>query len=778
MAKEFRRANMGKRIVSIVLSIAVLGLIIPLSSNLAHAAPGDYIVTGLAGTIDRVTPAGVVTPIAAGLDPITSIAIDKNGDYVVVAFNGAIGKVSGGVFTPDPSSPLPSQLTDVAIDANGDYVVVGFNGLIGKVSGGVFTPHPLSPLAPGLTGISIDYNGDYIATGAGVIHQISGGINTPIVGLPNPLWGIAIDSFGDYIVTPSHAVGKVSGGIFSPIAGGLPNVTPNIAIDSNGDYIITAAQAPTILVKVPAPLGPPVPIVLSVPIALQTSIAIEPNPPEHFLTYQVNESKNTPKFEKTESWLGDLFGEGDYRVEKPYRLLNPVDKNDEGLYDTETHMVAYKLKQQDYKKTDGYDKILVENQFGEISLDIRKAKLLLVPSAKNHDDYPEELAPYAADHFKCYDVKVTKNTPKFEKRYVNVYDPNFDEDRKLEVKNPRLYCNPVQKIHGDYTGTILSPETPLVCYDVKKAKGEENHDRTSVFTNNQFGPEALDTKKEKELCVPSTITYPDNDKDGILANEDPDDSDPCNPSVNNQVCQAITNSPGEHFMSYQVKETKNTPKFKKFNMDLADKLGYGEVKVKKIQRLLNPVDKNNEGIQDEITHMVGYQIQKQDYTKYDGYDQIMVANQFGLINLDVKNPKLLLVPSAKSHDSTPDVLLTLNSHFTCYDVKVTKGTPNFKKIKADVYDPNFDEDRTMDVKKPRMFCNSMQTNALKAPNGVYGEQLLCYDVKKSKGEPKHDRTSVFTNNHYGPEELDTKKEKELCVPSMMINPGMTQVNPP
>ncbi len=495
---------------------------------------------------------------------------------------------------------------------------------------------------------------------------------------------------------------------------------------------------------------------------------------EHYLSYQINESKGTPKFESTNVGLNDQFSSGEFKVKQLYRLFNPVDKNDEGLTNEENHLVGYRIQGKDKVR----ETVLVENQFGILSLDIKNERLLLVPSSKNHTSTPDSLKT-PSDHFKCYDVKVTKGTPNFKKLKADVYDPNFEEDRTMDVKKPRYFCNPVEKIHDNTTTQIISPDDHLVCYDVKKSKGQPNHDRTSVFTNNQFGPEALDTKKERELCVPSKIIYPDNDYDGLPANEDPDDSDPCNPSVNNQVCQAITNSPGEHFMSYQVKETKNTPKFQKFYMDLADKFGYGDFKVKKILRLLNPVDKNNEGIQDEITHMVGYQIQKQDYTKYDGYDQIMVANQFGLINLDVKKPKVLLVPSAKSHDSIPDVLLTLNNKFTCYDVKVTKGTPNFKKIKADVYDPNFDEDRIMDIKKPRIFCISMQTNnVIKAPNEVYGEQLLCYDVKKSKGEPNHDRTSVFTNNYFGPEELDTKKEKELCVPSTIIKPGMTQVNPP
>ena len=100
---------------------------------------------------------------------------------------------------------------------------------------------------------------------------------------------------------------------------------------------------------------------------------------------------------------------------------------------------------------------------------------------------------------------MTKNTPKFEKLEVTVDDPNFEETRDLQVKKPRLFCSPVEKTHGGETTEVLNPDNHLVCYDVKKVSGEPKHEKTSVFTNNQFGPEELDTKKEKELCVPSVI---------------------------------------------------------------------------------------------------------------------------------------------------------------------------------------------------------------------------------------------------------------------------------
>ncbi len=489
---------------------------------------------------------------------------------------------------------------------------------------------------------------------------------------------------------------------------------------------------------------------------------------EHFLSYQIKETKNTPKFEKFYVGLSDQFSSGEFKVKQIYRLLNPIDKNDEGINNTITHLVGYKIQVQD-NRNKVKETVLVENQFGELSLDIKKAKLLLVPSTKDLNTQSKKIPLITSDHFKCYDVKVTKNTPNFKKLKADVYDPNFGEDRTLDVKKPRLFCTPVEKNHNNQVSPIVNSQNHLVCYDAKKSKGESNHQRLTVFTSNQFGPESLDTKKERELCVPSTVNYPDNDLDGFNALSDPDDNDPCNPNSQNSLCLAIENISPEHFLAYQIKETKNTPKFEKINVGLSDQFTTGDVKVRKIDRLLNPIDKNDEGISNEITHLVGYQIKAQDKKK--GAEKILVANQFGLINLDVKREKLLLLPSTKSHDFSPAAPQFNNDdHFKCYDVKVTKNTPQFKKLKADVYDPNFDEDRTFDVKKPKMFCAPVVKTHHNYIGQIQnpGDNLLCYDVKKSKSEPNHKKLTVYTNNQFGPEALDTKKERELCVPSIIV----------
>ena len=49
--------------------------------------------------------------------------------------------------------------------------------------------------------------------------------------------------------------------------------------------------------------------------------------------------------------------------------------------------------------------------------------------------------------------------------------------------------------------------------------------------------------------------------------------------------------------------------------------------------------------------------------------------------------------------------------------------------------------------------------------------LMCYDIKRPKGDAKFERAAeIYGNNAMGPVQVDAKKEKELCVPSEKIDP--------
>jgi hypothetical protein len=134
-----------------------------------------------------------------------------------------------------------------------------------------------------------------------------------------------------------------------------------------------------------------------------------------------------------------------------------------------------------------------------------KADLLLVPAAKDLTTLPA--APddedHDVDHYKCYKVKITKDTPKLPRGIqVNVSDQFTNPAVIYDLKSVKHLCYAVSK-NGE---PIKNADRKLLCYKVKPALGQPLHlRRTAVYINDQFGPLRVDTQKEDELCIPSEL---------------------------------------------------------------------------------------------------------------------------------------------------------------------------------------------------------------------------------------------------------------------------------
>jgi len=122
----------------------------------------------------------------------------------------------------------------------------------------------------------------------------------------------------------------------------------------------------------------------------------------------------------------------------------------------------------------------------------------------------DELTDTSVDHFKCYKIKViddqqSRNTVSLEDQFVN---------NEFKVGKPKMFCNPVDK-NGE---GINNPDNHLMCYKIK-----DNFKQKNIHTHDQFGPETLDIKKLKELCVPSMKILLESPP--IIMEHDDDDDD-------------------------------------------------------------------------------------------------------------------------------------------------------------------------------------------------------------------------------------------------------------
>jgi hypothetical protein len=229
----------------------------------------------------------------------------------------------------------------------------------------------------------------------------------------------------------------------------------------------------------------------------------------------------------------------------------------------------------------------------------------------------------------------------------------------------------------------------------------------------------------------------------------------------------------DHFLCYKAKETKGSERFDpdpynpvRLDDQFEDKL----FDLKKRDRLCNPVNQEYAGISDEETHLLSYQIREtKGQPKHSRQTNIRVTNQFGNLWVDTVKPERLLVPAAKDEQAPPSGPPNPDDHdvdhYKCYKVKQSQGLPKFQRRVVSLED-QFGQPALYDVRKPTRLCTPVIKNQ-EPGTDKEGKHLMCYQVKRSSGQPKYDKVlGIYVEDQFGAGQLDTSKEDELCVPSI------------
>jgi hypothetical protein len=286
------------------------------------------------------------------------------------------------------------------------------------------------------------------------------------------------------------------------------------------------------------------------------------------------------------------------------------------------------------------------------------------------------------DDFLCYKAK-DRLSPAQDPPTVGLEDPLFEAGViQTDVKKAKEFCAPANKI----SYAFHDAEIHLKRYRIKRLDGLKETDMSqTIMWGDQFTPDVggllvLETKKGRDLMVPSTKSVCD-------AGSPQDPGEPCgqqqdcggdrlcigNPNVGGKCrgnspinangpctteedCGGITYCPTptapnpvdhdvDHFKCYKVRvDASAGPRFPKdittTVYDQFEPSGTRVVEVKKPFELCNPVDKNGEGIKDPTRRMLCYKVKP-----VTEQGRALVANQFGLERLDIKNEKLLCVPA-------------------------------------------------------------------------------------------------------------------------------------
>ncbi len=235
--------------------------------------------------------------------------------------------------------------------------------------------------------------------------------------------------------------------------------------------------------------------------AVASALGPEGGPDDHHLCYKAK--SGDPKFVAVEGVsLADAFdGATTAKVAKSALICNAADNAGAGIIDSVTHLAAYKIKSA--TKHAPRLNLLVSDSFGLVTVDTKKADLLLVPGpiAIGAAPTPPFLS-FNVDHYKCYSVKVSKGSS-FSAQQISLTDQFSVTAKLFDVKKPKHLCVPVS-VSGS---TINNSGGHLMCYQAKAARNEAAHvPVTGIRVGNELNQiEAVSTKKEAEVCLPAVL---------------------------------------------------------------------------------------------------------------------------------------------------------------------------------------------------------------------------------------------------------------------------------
>jgi hypothetical protein len=203
----------------------------------------------------------------------------------------------------------------------------------------------------------------------------------------------------------------------------------------NDEFPVNSNQPICNDVATPTPAVTPSGIPTATPTPTN-SVPPTPGPLDHFQCYEAERAA----FATFAVTLTDALGASTVTVVRPKRLCNPADKNgeDPSAPTHADHLAGYIIKQTAPK----FARIparTITNQFGSVIVDLVRPDYLMVPSAKSLAGPPPPLSPVVVDHFKCY--RVLKARARVPNLVVDDQFGTLSED----IKQPSRLCLPADE---------------------------------------------------------------------------------------------------------------------------------------------------------------------------------------------------------------------------------------------------------------------------------------------------------------------------------------------
>lgn len=222
--------------------------------------------------------------------------------------------------------------------------------------------------------------------------------------------------------------------------------------------------------------------------------------------------------------------------------------------------------------------------------------------------------------------------------------------------------------------------------------------------------------------------------------------------------QCMSGELPRHYTCYETRPQS----FPRRVVGLVDQFGPGTATVETPERICTPTNKNDEDpmAPADPNHLVAYRMRNQD-TPGVPRENLRIENQFGTVHVDITRLRRLMVPASKSlvGPAGPPPAAGAIDHYACYAIRRTRG---FSTIRDVQLEDQF-ESKIVDLGEPLVLCAPVDKNGETPGAETHTGHLLCYDMK-IKG--RFEITDIFTNDQFGPLQLDAIRRDELCVPSL------------
>jgi len=201
--------------------------------------------------------------------------------------------------------------------------------------------------------------------------------------------------------------------------------------------------------------------------------------------------------------LGDAFETTEVEVRDGVSLCNPVTSKGEEIADGGSYLQGYRVQVPKGQRPRGKKtNIKVENQFGVISLDTRRADRILVPAVRSESGAPQE-SRGDLGQFKCYLASTSGGKKGLAKDLEASVKRASKPENRFRLKGLTRICNQVDAGKED-RAVIGAADEHLLCYRVRRPKGAGKRFKSrDVNITSQFGSTRVTPRRPEEFCVVS-----------------------------------------------------------------------------------------------------------------------------------------------------------------------------------------------------------------------------------------------------------------------------------